>query len=77
MNIFRRAVEKFKAWHRGEVMTKGASRGRCFQKKATDDNNSEVLDSNKPMHTKAQAKVSILSMRVVRKDGSTEEINNG
>lgn len=76
MNIFKRWFEQFKAWRRGEVMIKGASRGRCFQKK-------DESDSPKPKpndgvkRVKLTPKLKLVSMKVTRADGTVEIITNG
>jgi hypothetical protein len=51
-------------------MTKGASRGRCFQKKA--DISKPAGDNIK--RAKVTPKVKLVGIRVIRADGTIEEI---
>jgi len=68
-----RIWERYKAWLRGERMIPGVNRGRCFEK----INGSETSEVGSPMKTKATPKLETLKIRVIRKDGSIEEIDNG
>lgn len=65
-----RLIEQFKAWVRKESMTKGVNRGRCFVKQSS-------LDSGGNTKVSAKAKVMIVSAKVIRADGTEEEIING
>lgn len=67
-----RIIEKFKAWRRGERMIPGASRGRCFEKRDGSDNS-----LTGPIKVNATPKLELVGIRVIRKDGSVEEIKNG
>lgn len=63
-----RIWEQFKAWRRKEVMTKGISKGRCFTKKE------DIAGANTAT---AKAKAKLVSIKVIRADGTEEEINHG
>ena len=66
--------ELYKAWRRGERRVKGSPmRGRCFEKKG------QLNDPNSGNHNKATAEptMKITSMKVIRKDGTTEDIDCG
>lgn len=65
-----RLWEDFKAWRRGEKRIKGATRGRCFVRKEQDN-----LDGIKRMT--AHPTMKLVKMRVIRTDGTIEEIDNG
>ena len=62
-----RILERFKGWLRNETMTKGASRGRVFTKKG-------VAPTSDPMLAKIEPKVELVGIKVIRKDGTVEEI---
>jgi hypothetical protein len=64
-----RLWERFKAWKRKEVMLTGVSRGRCFVKKE--------LSTKAPsgaIAISASPKIELVGMKVIRADGSIEEI---
>lgn len=75
MKWYVRLWEQVKAWRRGERMIKGMSHGRCFEKKdqigKTDD-----LTATK---IKGEPKLELVSIKVIRADGTEEiqEIDNG
>lgn len=62
--------EDFKAWRRGEKRIKGAVRGRCFVRKDEEPTSGAVK-------LKLEPTLTLQSIRVIRKDGTTEEIKNG
>lgn len=68
--MFRRLIEGFKAWRRGEVrVAPHGSRGRVYARKA----DQLVLQENRPggLNVPVRAKAS-LEMKITRADGSTE-----
>lgn len=66
-----RLWEDFKAWRRGEKRIKGATRGRCFVKK-----NPELPPDSDIKKATAKATMKLTKIRVIRKDGTIEEIDN-
>lgn len=73
----KRLWEIFKAWRRGEVMSKTISRGRCFSKKGTPT--LEVLDkpSLGKVSIKPKATMKLVGIKVIRADGTEEDIKHG
>lgn len=68
--MFRRLIEGFKAWRRGEVrVAPQGSRGRVYARKA----DQLVLQENRAggLNVPVRAKAS-LEMKITRADGSTE-----
>lgn len=63
--MYIRLWEKFKGWRRGEKMIPGVNRGRCFIK---EDKESGIIQC------KAQPKVSLVGIKVIRANGEIEEI---
>jgi len=60
--------EDFKAWRRGERRIKGAVRGRCFEpiEPSAPSNGAHVAQSKSTPR--------LVGIKVIRKDGTTEEI---
>lgn len=72
MVIWHVVYELYKAWRRGERRIKGSPmRGRCFEKK------DKSGSSGAPMASKSEPKLELTSMKVIRKDGTTEDIDCG
>lgn len=71
--MYIRLWEKFKAWRRGETMSKGVNRGRVFTRKQVDTADSSAIV------VKAKPAAKLVKIRVIRADGTIEEkeIDNG
>ena len=69
-----RSWEKFKAWRRGEIMIKGAGRGRCFKKKK-DIYNPTTQSNDWIKLAKAKSLAKLVGIKVIRANGDVEVIN--
>jgi hypothetical protein len=60
--------EDYKAWRRGEKRIKGAVRGRCFEPREG------AVPKGGAHVAKSTANPRLVGIKVIRKDGTTEEI---
>lgn len=77
-----RKWEQYKAWRRGEVMSKTVTRGRCFAKKgeATLEVTPESETDKQSLgevSVRPKVTMKLTGIKVIRKDGTVEEIDHG
>lgn len=70
--MFKTIKEKYKAWRRGDVRVSAASRGRIYERK----NPIQPADDG-VKRADAKGILKLTKVRVIRADGSIEEINHG